>query len=132
MTRLGARGLLLSVALALGCDDGSAGDDDDGAGSSSGSGGLAPCDEQPVLTYDTFGRGFLSTYCDGCHGSAVVERQGAPASVVFDTHEQALALGDRILARAAPTDGSEPTMPPVGGVTEADRERLLVWLGCWE
>lgn len=125
-----ARGLLLCASLLLGCDhDGSA---SDSAGSSGSSGGLAPCDEQPVITYDTFGRGFLATYCNGCHGGAVVNRQGAPASVVLDTHEQALALADRILARTAPEGGSEPTMPPAGGVTDDDRERLRVWLGCWE
>jgi uncharacterized membrane protein len=55
-----------------------------------------------------------------------------PAGVVFDTREQALALADRILARTAPADGGEPTMPPVGGVTDDDRERLVVWLDCWE
>lgn len=122
--------LLLCAAIVGGCDDGSAGDDEGGSSVGS-SGGLAPCDEQPVLTYDTFGRGFLATYCDGCHGAAVQARQGAPADVVFDTREQALALADRILARTAPEDG-EPTMPPVGGVTDEDRARLRVWLGCWE
>lgn len=129
---MSARLLVACLLVAVGCDDGSAGDD---AGSSTGTGtgdALAPCEEQPVITYDTFGRGFLATYCDGCHGAAVENRQGAPADVTFDTREQALALADRILARTAPADGSAPTMPPVGGVTEEDRERLLVWLGCWE
>lgn len=125
------RRLVLWAALVLGCDDG-AGDDDGGGVGSGESGALAPCDEQPVLTYDTFGRGFLATYCDGCHGGDVTERQGAPPSVVLDTRQQVLALADRILARTAPDDGSAPTMPPVGGVTPDDRDRLVVWLRCWQ
>jgi len=92
---------------------------------------MAPCDEQPVVTYDTFGRGFLSTYCDGCHGADVADRKDAPMDVVFDSREGARMWGDRILARAAPTDGTDPTMPAVGGVTPHDRERLLVWLTCY-
>lgn len=129
---MSARILVSCLVVVLGCDDGG---DDAGEGTSTGAGSgdaLAPCDEQPVLTYDTFGRGFLAAYCDGCHAATAERRQGAPAEVTFDTHEQALAFADRILARTAPSDGSPPTMPPVGGVTDADRERLLVWLGCWE
>lgn len=121
-------GLCLLPSIA--CDEGSAGDTE--AGGSGESDGLAPCEEQPVITYDTFGRGFLATYCDGCHGSAVVERQGAPPEVVFDSAAGASMFADRILARTAPPDGSEATMPPVGGVTEEHRDRLIVWLTCWE
>jgi uncharacterized membrane protein len=93
---------------------------------------LAPCDEQPVVSYDTFGRGFLATYCDGCHGSEVVERQDAPEDVVFDTREGAEQWADRILARSAPENGEPATMPPVGGVTPEDTVRLRVWLTCWQ
>lgn len=127
-----ALGLELSL-LGVACDD--SGDDvGDDESSDSDGGALAPCEEQPVLTYDTFGRGFLATYCDGCHGSAVTDerRQGAPVEVAFDTAEGAQMYADRILARTAPPDGSAPTMPAVGGVTEEDRERLVVWLTCWE
>ena len=94
-------------------------------------GGELRCDEAPTVTYDTFGRGFLSTYCDGCHGSAVEDRQNAPVDVVFDTREGAQDWADRILARTVPPDGSAPTMPPVGGVTDEDRERVVVWLNCF-
>ena len=126
------------VALALGCvgcdaDDGQGeGDAASDESASSGSGGLAPCSEQPTVTYDTFGRGFVATYCDGCHGSEVQgdTRQGAPPDVVFDSRDGAEMFADRILARAAPEDGSEPTMPPVGGVTDGDRDRVTVWLTC--
>ncbi len=119
--------LVLSLALLVACEESS----DDGAlGGDSESDGLAPCEEQPVITYDTFGRGFLATYCDGCHGSAVTERQGAPEDVVFDTREGAMEWADRILERSAPSDGSVATMPPVGGVTPDDTDRVIVWLTC--
>lgn len=121
---------LLACALALGCD-GDEGELDSASEAESEDGGELRCDEAPTVTYDTFGRGFLSTYCDGCHGSAVDNRQNAPVDVVFDTREGAQDWADRILARTVPPDGSEPTMPPVGGVTEADRERVEVWLSCF-
>lgn len=120
------RTMIVAMALSLagGCDE----DGDEGDEAATGAG---DCEEQPVVTYDTFGRGFLSTYCNGCHGGAVVDRQGAPGSVVFDTPEDVEVYADRILARTAPADGSAPTMPPVGGVTEEDRERLVIWLTCY-
>lgn len=118
-------GLVLFAACEGSTDDGGLGGDSD-----SDSEELAPCEEQPVITYDTFGRGFLATYCDGCHGSAVTERQGAPDDVVFDTRDGALEWADRILERSAPADGSVATMPPVGGVTPDDTDRLIVWLTC--
>lgn len=133
---------LAIVALALlgapGCDDSEDGDDagmDSGGMDSDGTqtegAVLAPCDEQPAVTYDTFGRGFLATYCDGCHGSEVSNRQGAPEDVVFDSRAGADDWADRILARAAPDDGSPATMPEVGGVTPEDTVRLRVWLTCY-
>ncbi len=103
-------------------------DTDDGTGT--GSGELS-CDDAPVVTYDTFGRGFLSTYCDGCHAPAVVDRQGAPANVVFDTRDRAAEFADRILARSAPEGGAPVTMPPAGGIVAADIARLEIWLTCY-
>ena len=86
-----------------------------------------PCAEAPVVTWDTFGQGFLRENCQGCHASTVVDRAGAPAEVTFDDEAQALAWRERILARAA---GATATMPPLGGTTEDDRWRLRVWLTC--
>jgi hypothetical protein len=94
--------------------------------------GVAPdCENDPVVTYDTFGRGFLAAYCNGCHGSHVVDRKGAPPATLLDDRDTVAMLGDRILARTMPADGSAPTMPPAGGITDDDRERLQVWLTCW-
>jgi uncharacterized membrane protein len=88
-----------------------------------------PCREAPFETYETFGRGFLATWCAGCHAATTRERFGAPPEVTFDTRAEAVALKDRILARAA----VEPaTMPPAGGSSLLDRERLRIWLTCFE
>ena len=88
------------------------------------------CEDEPVLTFDTFGRGFLATYCDGCHGGQVLDRKGAPPAVVFDDRETVSMFTDRILARVVPPEGVPP-MPPAGGVTEDDLERLRIWLTCY-
>src|SRR5687768_10970994 len=61
----------------------------------------------PQLDWESFGEGFVTTYCQGCHASAAPDRHGAPPQVFFDTEEDALAWQDRILKRAA---AAEPTM----------------------
>lgn len=110
-----------------------------GAGSGAGSSGEdtgtsgaveLDCDAVPVITYDTFGAGFLATYCNGCHGAQVLDRKGAPPDVVFETRADAASFADRILARRMPPAGTIP-MPPAGGVTPDDDERLHIWLTCF-
>ena len=85
--------------------------------------------DAPIETWETFGQGFLLAQCQGCHASSTPERFGAPEEVVFDTREDAIFYKDRILARAA---GTDPTMPPNGGSSDEDRERLRLWLTCHE
>jgi cytochrome c5 len=128
--RVGGRGacsLLVVAALAGACDDG-ASSEEDGATLSDGS--ARSCDQAPVVTYESFGRGFLTTYCNGCHAGAVTSRQGAPPDVVFDDAEQARAWADRILARSFPDDGVAP-MPPAGGLVPEDADRAWIWLHCY-
>ena len=87
------------------------------------------CDETvPVVTYETFGEGFLSTYCQGCHASAAADRQGAPDALVFDTEDDVYDFQDQILDAVT---SDEPRMPPSGGPLEDDRERLTIWLSCF-
>jgi mono/diheme cytochrome c family protein len=85
------------------------------------------CADAPVVTWETFGEGFLRENCQACHASTAVDRGGAPADVTFDTQDDALRWRTRILERAA---GAAPTMPPQGGTTDEDRWRLQVWLAC--
>lgn len=88
-----------------------------------------PCAGVPVVTYASFGEGFMLENCQGCHASTTEERYGAPESVTFDTIEEVWAWAEVILAVAT---GEEPAMPPQGGVHEDDRTKLEWWLGCAE
>ncbi len=109
----------LAVALAAG-----------GCAEPTDEGEAPPADcETSYLTYDTFGAPFLSTWCRGCHASALPldMRQGSPPQINFDDLATARALGARILARSV---GDAPTMPPAGGPSQAERARLEEWLRC--
>jgi hypothetical protein len=64
----------------------------------------------PTLTYASFGAGFFSGYCGGCHGwtQASAQQEGSVlASVV--------------------TSGA---MPPGGGVPASTRQEFADWIGC--
>ncbi|MDP2312602.1 MAG: hypothetical protein Q8P41_06820 [Pseudomonadota bacterium] len=89
-----------------------------------------PCGGVPVLTWDTFGQGFLIENCQGCHASGAPERYGAPDDVTFDTVEDAWRWSGRILERVGAGSVDEVTMPPMGGVSADDRTRLRWWLAC--
>ncbi len=85
-------------------------------------------DATPLVTWETFAEAFLSTHCQGCHASASLNRQGAPAGVRFDDEMETVALGNTILNVVSVT---EPSMPPSGGPSDDDRQLLNVWLSCW-
>jgi hypothetical protein len=110
------------VVLALGCAG------DDGESEPPPPGPDACGEDVPLVSWETFGHGFLTTYCQGCHASTTPDRRGAPEQAVFDTEADALAWRSQILVVAA---SETPTMPPNGGPSDADRERLLVWLTCF-
>ena len=85
------------------------------------------CDDPPVVTYSNFGEGFMTQNCQPCHASTATDRFGAPSDVTFDTEEEVIAQADRVLARAT---GEDPTMPPEGGLSLEEREKLEIWLAC--
>lgn len=87
------------------------------------------CADAPVVTYETFGAGFMTENCQSCHASTSPDRQDAPESVVFDTVDQVWTLRERILQLAVP---ESPSMPPLGGTTADDRAKLEIWLTCAE
>ena len=88
-----------------------------------------PCPDGSFLTYESFGGGFMLTYCTGCHHSRLPAdtRQGAPIEVSFDDLEDIRAWADRIWARSG---DDNDTMPPVGPASAEDRARLGEWLAC--
>ena len=87
-----------------------------------------PCADVPVVNYDNFGQGFMSLYCEGCHGSEAEDRHGAPESVTFGSVTEVWAHSAQVLALAA--DVEAPTMPPGGGVPADERIKLYWWLSC--
>ena len=85
------------------------------------------CSDAQLVTWDSFGQGFMIENCQACHASTTPNRYNAPEEVFFDTKEDAWYWKDRILARSA---GDDASMPPNGGVNEDDRTRLRWWLEC--
>jgi uncharacterized membrane protein len=87
------------------------------------------CRDAPLLTWNNFGRGFVTQHCQSCHGSEVEgeDRNEAPLDVNFDTVEQVWLRKPEILAYVPP---DEPFMPPEGGVSEEDKDLLKYWLRC--
>lgn len=88
------------------------------------------CVHEPSLEYDNFGRPFLDAYCNGCHSSLMPEgyRNDAPVDVDFDTYAMVLQWKDRIRVRSQ--FGIDGAMPPGGGPTEADIDKLNEWIDC--
>ena len=93
----------------------------------------ARCDDVPVLTWENFGQGFLLENCQSCHAENALFRETSsdppPESIHFGDKATALGLADAILSSAT---GEAPRMPPRGGISEEDREKLDIWLQCWE
>lgn len=91
------------------------------------------CANEVQLTYDSWGRGFLDTHCNGCHSSitAPAQRRGAPPGVDFDTYGGVLQWAERIEDRVlvAP-DEERIEMPPGGGPTPEELSMLHEWLQC--
>ncbi len=87
------------------------------------------CEEAPIVTWNNFGQGFTTHFCQGCHASTSAERFGAPPTVSFDSAAEVWAQRDRVLARSAV---DPPTMPPAGGISDQDRQKLRWWLECAE
>ncbi|GDX78697.1 hypothetical protein LBMAG42_05080 [Deltaproteobacteria bacterium] len=87
------------------------------------------CASEPVVTWENVGEGLMIENCQSCHASTSLNRNGAPESVVFDTHTDVITFRSRILAVTAP---DTRTMPPSLALSDDDRHLLQVWLECWE
>lgn len=87
-------------------------------------------DSAPAVCADDwarFGQPLMLTWCAPCHSSRLEEAQryGAPVGVDLETLAGVHTWSARIAARV-----QEGTMPPGGGMDEADVARLVAWLGC--
>lgn len=119
-----ARLLLILTLVGCGDTDGSAGHDSAGDDDTV-TGTL--CDQYPDVTWDNFAQAFFEQSCQPCHASTSPNRQGAPEEIDFDTQEDVEVLAFAILQSAT---GPNASMPPGGGVSEEDREKLQAYLTC--
>lgn len=87
----------------------------------------AVCEDAP--TWHAFAGGFVTTWCTPCHSASLSgpARNGAPDGLDFDRWSEVVAVRDRVAVRAT---GPSPTMPPLGGVAEADVALFARWLAC--
>lgn len=93
------------------------------------------CPEGSTLTYETFGRPFMTNYCIRCHSSALTgsAREGAPSDHNFDT----LAGIDSTAAEHIDEEAAagplrvNTSMPPGAPLpSESERRQLGEWLAC--
>jgi hypothetical protein len=94
----------------------------------------ATCPPGSTLTYDNFGRDFMTRYCTRCHSSELEgeARHGAPTFHDFDTRfgikgvanhvDETSAAGPDAINRGMPPDSPRPT--------DAERFQLGEWIAC--
>src|SRR6188472_660784 len=106
------------------------------SGSSSGEGVATEsiCPPMSNLSYASFGRDFMSSYCTRCHSSSLSgsDRNEAPVGHDFDTLEGILEAAEHIdeYAAAGPA-GINTAMPPSSpSPSEEERRKLGEWLAC--
>jgi hypothetical protein len=80
------------------------------------------------LTYESWGKSFMDSTCQRCHGASSSDRNGAPSSFDFGTVDSVRENKARIFARAAADNDSMPPGPDE--TPHADREKLAEWLAC--
>jgi hypothetical protein len=116
--------LLTLLLLVVGCDEGA--DSDlydpyiDGR----------HCDENPSLTWESFGQPFFMDHCVGCHSSQLegeFARGGAVEGVNFNTLDDVRQQLQRIYERSADNNN---TMPVMDSVPDGERWLLGDYLAC--
>lgn len=95
---------------------------------------LATCPADGTLTYDTFGKAFMTSYCTRCHSSSLKgsAREGAEVGHDYDTLNGILPWLEHIdVHAAAGPKVVNAEMPPSGPLpTEDERRKLGQWLAC--
>ncbi len=92
------------------------------------------CPPDSTLTYESFGKGFMESYCTRCHSSTLTgdARNGASLYHDFDSLDGVLAVADHVDAKAAAGPGATNELMPIGGPTPTveERKQLGEWLAC--
>ena len=84
------------------------------------------CASAEPVTWNNWGDGFNTTWCQPCHSVSSPDRYGAPENVNFDTFEDVVTWQSAI--RNTVLDAG--TMPVGGGLTDEDRALLEDFLAC--
>ena len=86
------------------------------------------CSQVP-WTYSNVGQPFMMTWCTSCHHTELPEDQRANATpgINLDSYNDVLSHLDRIAVRAL---SEPPTMPPAGGPSDLELQRLREWIIC--
>jgi hypothetical protein len=116
-------------------------------GSPESTGTVCPDPDPMTLTYDNFGRAFMTQYCTTCHSSGLTrsQRNGAPLYHDYDTLMGVLQTADHIDQQAGyGPEAENDFMPPErcpstpGGPldrecprpTADERRQLAEWIAC--
>jgi uncharacterized membrane protein len=95
----------------------------------------AQCPSGSTLTYQSFGKAFMDTYCVSCHDSqkSGAARKGAPAFHDFDTAEGVKRVAEHVDEYAASGPNATNEMMPEGNgpvPSLAERQMLGEWIAC--
>ncbi len=85
--------------------------------------GVSDCEGALVVTWESWGEGFFTTWCQPCHSATTAERNGAPPGVDFDTEADVVQWSASIRYTVL-----EAGTMPVGGGLDADDAVLLAAL----
>jgi len=92
------------------------------------------CPPTSTLTYNNFGKAFMTTYCTRCHSSELEgpDRQGAPSFHDFDTLYGIKAVSNHIdeTTAAGPAAINKGMPDGVPKPTDAERYQLGEWIAC--
>lgn len=95
----------------------------------------ATCPPDSTLTYESFGRPFMESYCTQCHSSELTgkDRMGAELYHDFDTLDGIRQVAEHVdqTAGSGP-DATNESMPPddEDQPTLEERRQLAEWIAC--
>ena len=122
--------LLAALLLASQMGHGGCGGDDEIFGPPTES----TCPEGSTLTYNNFGKNFMTKYCTRCHSSELIgaDRQGAPTFHDFDTLYGIKAVSNHIDETTAAGPAAVNDGMPIDGPSPTKDERLQLgeWIAC--
>ena len=88
--------------------------------------GVDPCLDAAPVTWNNWGDGFNTTWCQPCHSVTSSDRYGAPENVNLDTYDDVVLWQDAIRRTVLEAE----SMPVGGGLTDEDRALLQDFLDC--